>query len=273
MKLHRHRSRHEREAAFTMVEIALSLAVVAFALVAIIGVLPTGLQVQRDNRQETIINEDGKYLLNSLRSGADRLGVLSNAVFFISVSNREAARQWANNSADPGRRLTGDQIIGLLSTPKVVQDPDLKNPFTNRVVAWLRAINSTAIERDTNAADVAFRYRAQVEIVPIFIYPPGLTNSWGTNQAQQISFLRNLQGELPQLAEAHEIRLTLSWPIWADNPAQPQNLRVGNHRRTFRTLVSGTFQPWTGSGPPGRPFVTNLVGQLASLWRLAPNQF
>lgn len=261
------------EAAFTMVEIALALAVVAFALVAIIGVLPTGLQVQRDNRQETIINQEGEYLLNSIRSGADRLGVLSNAVYFISVSNREAVRQWANVSSNAGQRLTGDQIIGLLSTPKVWHDPDARFPLTNRVVAWLRAMNSTAIERDPDAADVAFRYRAFVEIVPVFVYPPALTNRWGTNQAQQISYLRNLQGELPQLADAHEIRLTLSWPIWADDPQRPENLRVGNRRRTFRSLMPGTLRPWAGDGPVGAPYVTNLLGQRARLWRLAPNQF
>src|SRR2546428_5718272 len=34
---------------FTMIEIAIALAVIAFALVAIIGVLPIGLNVQRDN--------------------------------------------------------------------------------------------------------------------------------------------------------------------------------------------------------------------------------
>ncbi|MFN0068218.1 MAG: hypothetical protein ACKVYV_11335 [Limisphaerales bacterium] len=261
------------EAAFTMVEIALALAVVAFALVAIIGVLPTGLQVQRDNRQETVINQEGEYLLNAIRSGADRLGVLSNAVYFISVSNRESSRRWVNTSSNANQRLTGDQIVGLLSTPKVWHDPDARFPLTNRVVAWLRAMNSTAIERDPAAAEVAFRYRAQIEIVPLLVYPPALTNRWGTNQALQLSYLRNLQGDLPQLADAHEIRLTLSWPIWADDPQQPQNLRVGNRRRTFRSLVPGTLRPWAGDGPVGAPYVTNLLGQRALLWRLAPNQF
>ena len=57
-------------AGFTMVEIAIAIAVIGFALVAIIGVLPTGLQVQRDNREETIINQDGTYWLQAIRNGA-----------------------------------------------------------------------------------------------------------------------------------------------------------------------------------------------------------
>ena len=40
-------------AAFTMVEIAICLAIIGFALVAIIGVLPIGMNTQRDNREET----------------------------------------------------------------------------------------------------------------------------------------------------------------------------------------------------------------------------
>jgi hypothetical protein len=49
------------DSAFTMVEIAISLAVIGFALVAIIGVLPRGLRVQRENREETIINQDAGH--------------------------------------------------------------------------------------------------------------------------------------------------------------------------------------------------------------------
>ena len=50
--------RPTRQSAFTMIEIALCLAIIGFALVAIIGVLPTGMGVQRQNREETIINQD-----------------------------------------------------------------------------------------------------------------------------------------------------------------------------------------------------------------------
>ena len=58
-----------RCAAFTMVEIAISLGVIAFALVAIIGVLPRGMNVQRDNREETIINQEAAVVAEAIRSG------------------------------------------------------------------------------------------------------------------------------------------------------------------------------------------------------------
>src|SRR6266513_839727 len=57
-------------AGFTMVEIALCLAIIGFALVAIIGILPSGMNVQKDNREETIIRQDAMYLMEAIRSGS-----------------------------------------------------------------------------------------------------------------------------------------------------------------------------------------------------------
>src|SRR6185295_11838839 len=82
MKLARHSQYPPRrsESAFTMVEIAISLAIIAFALVAIIGVLPLGLDVQKENRQETIINQDAGYFMDAIRNGARGLDDLTNYV-------------------------------------------------------------------------------------------------------------------------------------------------------------------------------------------------
>src|SRR6266487_3735983 len=76
-----------KDAAFTMVEIALCLGVIAFALVAIIGVLPTGIRVQRDNREDTVINQEGLLWVEAIRSGSRGLDYLTNYVDAITVSN------------------------------------------------------------------------------------------------------------------------------------------------------------------------------------------
>src|SRR3989440_390853 len=80
-----------KEAAFTMVEIALCLGVIAFALVAIIGVLPTGIRVQRDNREDTVINQEGLLWVEAIRSGSRGLDYLTNYVDTITISNRGSA--------------------------------------------------------------------------------------------------------------------------------------------------------------------------------------
>ena len=103
-----------------MIEIALSLGIIAFALVAIIGVLPSGMKVQRENREETIINQDGAYLLEAIRSGSRGVDDLTNYVESITV--RRGTQQpitYTNNLARPGGFPTlsnGMHIVSLLST-------------------------------------------------------------------------------------------------------------------------------------------------------------
>ena len=56
-----------RNSGFTMIEVALCLAIMGFALVSILLVLPSGMNTQRDTRQETIINQDATVLLEAIR--------------------------------------------------------------------------------------------------------------------------------------------------------------------------------------------------------------
>src|ERR1700761_7875281 len=56
--------------AFTMIEIAIAIGVIAFALVAIIGILPRGLNVQKDNREDNIVNQDANFFMQAIRTGA-----------------------------------------------------------------------------------------------------------------------------------------------------------------------------------------------------------
>src|SRR5687768_507949 len=74
-------------AGFTLVEIAIALGIIGFALVAIIGILPAGLQVQRDNKEDTIINQEGTYLVDAIRNGAEGLDELRDRVTRIVITN------------------------------------------------------------------------------------------------------------------------------------------------------------------------------------------
>jgi type II secretory pathway pseudopilin PulG len=58
------------ELGFTMIEIAIAIGVIGFALVAIIGILPAGMEVQKDNREDTLISQDAPYFLDAIRNGA-----------------------------------------------------------------------------------------------------------------------------------------------------------------------------------------------------------
>src|SRR5688572_33426307 len=82
--------RRNAKAGFTMVEIALSLAVVAFALVAIMGVLPTGMTVEKDNREDTLINQEGRYWLEAIKNGARGLDEITNYVESVRIDRIES---------------------------------------------------------------------------------------------------------------------------------------------------------------------------------------
>jgi type II secretory pathway pseudopilin PulG len=247
--------------AFTMVEIALSLAIIGFALIAIIGVLPAGLSVQKDNREQTVINLDAAYLMDVIRSGSLGQDNLTN--YIVSLTNTQVAHTnggpgwpvtyvFTPTSSDfPGVELTnGATIVGMLSTPKYIpiangsQPPVFVGFWSNSVTAVFRAINAPAVDQGLSQAsrDFAFQYQVTVEIVPSAEYPfvaanPGWINLTApaaiisTNPfpaagalAQQLA--QNLQANL------YDIRLTFRWPVLG-------NGQLGGGKQVFRSSVAG----------------------------------
>jgi type II secretory pathway pseudopilin PulG len=234
-----------RQAAFTMVEIALALAVIGFALVAIVGVLPMGLEVQKQNREDTFIDHDANYFLDALRNGARGLDDLTNYVYEI----RRVTQAYGPNTNALGPAVTnvftyntpsidpactpfvvpgfpidrGSRIIGLLGWPKYQLNPDPQLPgafLSNNVVAYVRALSGAATEKfpQSNPAvrDLAFGYRLTSEVTALPM--PVNTNS---------AYVRNLQANL------HEVRLLFRWPVL------PRGVVGAGGREIYRTQFGG----------------------------------
>lgn len=224
--------------AFTMVEIALALGIIAFALVAIIGVLPSGLKVQRENREDTIINQDASYLIEAIRSGAKGAEDLTNYIESISIRRGAQTLTYTNNPFNPGQflPLTNSQhIISLLSTPKV-DDPKFPNRF-NVVTARMRSISGGALDKSSKMIDFAFRYQVIAEVLPFTNVPPQLAVNLPRNELlRSVNLNQNL----------YEVRVTMQWPLFQ----RGSTWDVGRYRRTLRTLVSGELVPvYTNSTP------------------------
>src|SRR5882724_985628 len=79
------------QCAFTMIEIAICLAIIGVALVGIIGVLPYGMNTQRDNREETVIGQDANLLTELIRNGARGADDLTNYVYVIVNTSTNSA--------------------------------------------------------------------------------------------------------------------------------------------------------------------------------------
>ena len=194
--------------AFTLIEIAICLGIIAFALVAIIGILPAGLQVQRDNREETIINQEGTYLLEAIRNGAEGMEDLSNRVRLIVISNvaQQVEIKRIDNSLTLPNRLTAKQIVGLLSTPS-----DL---MTNEVIEVRAIMFSGAGSAATIGTDLDFQYQAVVRNFPYTNYGPGA-------QTLLSRYFR-------------DVRVDVRWPVLPLD-------KVGIGRQNFRGQFSGVM--------------------------------
>ena len=262
-----------------MIEIALCLAIIGFALVGIIGVLPIGMGVQKENREETIIDQDATVWMDAIRSGARGYDDLTNYV--VAITN--VVQQWngTNKVGNPdiyvfttathttpatytlnGTTLiapaaggfylmNGFNIIGLLSKPKL--EPPVPPPGTafssNYIVANIRAISGAAVEKfpqqtnETILAD-AFSYRLITEIVPYVAYDTNAVNYTGTtNIAEQIARLNYSRVMTNLLANSRDLRLTFRWPLLPNGDA-------GNGRQTFRALTGGQPFVVTNNNPP-----------------------
>jgi type II secretory pathway pseudopilin PulG len=224
--------------AFTMIEIAISLAVIGFALVAILGVLPLGMNVQKENREETIINQDASVFMNAIRNGARGMDDLTNYV--IAITNYRALYRNGNRTLNPAQGYTkdpntsyggfalnsGSRIVGLLSTPKYILLTS-NVFFSNYVVAAVRSLSGSASDKfpQTNAAlqDLAFSYRMIPEVVAFGENYDSVGGGWRPNP-----MVPNLQSNL------HEVRLTFRWPL-----SQGTN---ATGRQVYRTLAGGSLQ-------------------------------
>jgi type II secretory pathway pseudopilin PulG len=236
-----------RVAAFTMIEIALALAVIGFALVAIVGVLPLGLETQKQNREDTIIDHDANYLLDAIKNGSRGADDLRNYVYEIRHNiyeydlsgtrkflRTDIYRQTGNTSPFDGRIVDtsfrpfdGSRIIGLLGLPKYQRSDKGPDYFiSNNVVAYVRALSGAVTEKSpqTNQAvlDLAFNYKVTIENMPMIV--PPFTNV--LNVAQDV-FHKNLQANL------HEVRLLYRWPV------RPNGDVGTTGREVYRTQVGG----------------------------------
>ena len=190
-----------RESGFTMAEIAIALGVIAIALIAILGVLPSGLQVQRDNREETIINQDARLLLAALKSAGREELAPSDLGSFVVITN--------GGTAVPVSGIPTDVLLRFLCDPFIAH--------TN----VLSAISGGIASR---GSDVGFRYQLVSEV------NSPLQRQLFDGAADFV--LR--QEDVSLTNQLFDVRLRFSWPVLP-------NGRLGSevNRYVVRALISG----------------------------------
>lgn len=215
-----------------MVEVAMSLAIVAFALVAIMGVMPTGLNVQRQNREETVIAQDGAFILEAIRQGAmaTNLSVLSNNLVFLEKTSLHAIGStrtdyWTNNPTIAP--ISTGELLLQLSRPRAVETYrqtliPLVDPYvlTNRVRARFNAFGGNMTALLSGSTLDRFQYDVTFDIVRV-------TNSLATVTNFASTFMA---GNL------YSVKLTFRWPVLPNG-----NLGLGE--KVMMTQINGRLQP------------------------------
>src|ERR1035437_1129189 len=240
-----------------MIEIAFSLAIIGFALVAIIGVLPIGMNVQKDNREQTIINQDATMFMDAIRNGAQGVDDLTNYVMAITndIHSYDNSSDYStqlpkhygkfgytptsSDTSSQFRLTSGARIVGLLSTPKYVFWQGGGGYYSNHVVAYVRSISGPANEKfpqdNSSVEDFAFSYMMTPEIVP---YWTNYVDPAWVNKSNSLA-LDNLQANL------HDVRLVFRWPFRSQGPS-------GSSGQSFTTLVGGQLLPVLETNYPAR---------------------
>jgi type II secretory pathway pseudopilin PulG len=220
-----------------MIEIAICLAIIGFALIAIILALPFGLNAQRDNRQETIVGQDAAALIELIRTGARGNDDLTNYVY--AITNYQV---YYNNGLSAGVPNTlgwnnlvltnGQRIVGLLSTPELADlsyrstNNLYSGGYSNHIVAYVRSISGLAAEKppqnNSLMVDDTFKYR---------LYVANAAVAQDTNTLSQ-TFNQNFSSSL------RELRLSFRWPVLPNGAVANQ----GASPLTFRASVAGQIQ-------------------------------
>jgi type II secretory pathway pseudopilin PulG len=282
MQNHASRTTHHASLqAFTMIEIAFSLAIIGFALVAIIGVLPIGMNVQKDNREQTIINQDATMFMDAIRSGAQGMDDLTNYVVAITnwstLCNANGTPQrthiygytFSGSTVDgasdspPFPITSGSRIVGLLSTPKYDPPPNGNiTYYSNHVVAYVRSLSGPANEKfpqdNSSVQDFSFSYLMTSEIVPYYTNyfdpswantnQPGLTAIDIVTRSNYWTVAQNIQANL------HDVRLAFRWPLRSQGQS-------GSSGQSFRTLVGGQLFSFLETNYPARLEYSNYFFQ------------
>jgi type II secretory pathway pseudopilin PulG len=238
-----HSGHRERQGGFTVSEVVLAIGVVAFGLVAVLGVLPAGLSVVKDNREETIIRYEARYWINALRAGMQQFDALDQ-VEWVEIQLWDSTLDPDNDDpsevyrvhrtrlgADGGGYLpssgldTGDtnsfsmgavkqsswpqDVIGWLSIPN-----RLKDGRWVKKTALVRPLNSTLFDRiNGRKLLVAKKTDKAGKADGDFVYHP----IPGGDLA--FSYLLEVEVKPDTSPSLYEVNLTFKWPV-LDDPTQ-----------------------------------------------------
>lgn len=214
------------QAGYTLMEVALAIGLVAFGLVAVLGVLPAGLNVQKDNREETIIKLDAEYWMSALRGtilGSALPLDAFNQIEWIEVNAgaKVFRAEYVKLAKDPYLRIRGtepDDFYGALKqsawresvtqwmlkpgVTTTLKVSPLNGPLFDRIYGRMVLSTNGSTASILPGGDFAFKYLLESRVTDI--------------------------GDLPKLI------LTFKWPV-LDDPTMADTSKTAADVKTAST--------------------------------------
>ena len=277
-----------------MVEIAISLAIIGLALVAILGVLPLGLNVQRDNREETLVDQDASVFIANISQGVRGQDDLTNYVYAIVNTGTNSLVGYTNSLAGPMGFSTawypsvkswslfltnGANIIGLLSTPEYTYNgfpnngipvPSPVYGISNHIVAYVRSQSGPASGQPPQDNPIVlgdtFGYKIICNTAPVAVdtnlfdrYPlwSGVTYAAG----DRVAYYLNGQLTFWQATNAPgPTDFPGQSPLWVGTPVY--GLELTANLRELRLTFLWPLLPDGNTGYGRHTFATTVAGQI-----------
>ncbi len=279
---------------FTMMEIAICLAIISFALVAILGVLPYGMNTQRDVKDETTINQDATVLLEAIRSGVQGGTQLTNAVYAITnyqtfYSYNPGSGSYTTSGGVYGYTylnapftglpvLTNNaNIIGLMSLPLFtgtngmpVNYPYGQSFYSNHVMAYVRSISGLAAEKPPQDNDImrgdTLTYRLICENAPMpvstnWFYYDGIWPPASSYTKGKIVLYQGSRWQASADTTASDSDIPGQSLLWVHLPDFANQL--ASRQRELRLTFDWPLHPNGVLGEGHQSFRTVMAGQIA----------
>jgi len=258
-------------------------------------VLPLGMNVQKDNREETIIDQDATVFIEAIRGGlSSPYGTdLTNYVYLITNTVTQynpsgaamGTKYYGYTFTTPYEITNNARIIGLLSTPEYVDNfgapiPNLINGgYSNHVVAYVRSISGPAVEKPPQDNPIlqqdSFSYKIFCDNVPVAIYTPPFWQQASYNTNAYVSYT-NANGQTTYWQATAKTAVNdfpnNSFSVWA-RILYPQELTANLHE--LRLTFLWPLLPSGNTGAGRQAFRTLVGGQIifTNDTSVTPNQW
>jgi hypothetical protein len=188
-------------AAFTLVEISLCLGIIAFALVAIVGVLPTGFQMSKENNYNALMEREAGFLLRAISTGGAGVDYLTNNFDYIKIkstgqrngtpvtgivilTNSPGLEVWLAPNVLLLGALTNGPVIASALRRRVYNGLG-EGRYTNLVTARVRQIVGSPFDGSLRGTDTEFIYQLTSGVLPLDSYSQDSIDYLATGISEQ----------------------------------------------------------------------------------------